>query len=357
MKDCVSIKMPDGTKEKVQKRFLLANILEIYTLFKSEHPDVKIGFSSFALLGPKWCIPVGAAGTHNVCVCTYHQNVKLMLSTVDRSLNYREVLKLCVCDVSNPDCMLNHCDSCPHESVIKLFLVDKLLMKYSRDSTINFSQWISTDRSQLEENECDFDEFIEKLTTMFYKLTEHHYIAKSQSAYFKHRKASLTSDECVIVLDFAENYAFIVQDAAQSFHWNNSQATIHPFVMYYQDIDTGSIHHKTYACISDHMTHDTNAVYTFLKRLLVDFVKPDFPTMKKVIYFSDGSAAQYKNYKNLTNLIFHDRDFDLQAEWHFFATSHGKNACDGVGGTIKRLAARGSLQRTNICILGIMYAF
>ena len=94
------------------------------------------------------------------------------------------------------------------------------------------------------------------------------------------------------------------------------------------------------------MTHDTNAVYTFLKRLLVDFVKPDFPTMKKVIYFSDGSAAQYKNYKNLTNLIFHDRDFDLQVEWHFFATSHGKNACDGVGGTIKRLAARASLQRT-----------
>ena len=235
MKDCVSIKMPDGTKEKVQKRLLLANILEIYTLFKSEHPDVKIGFSSFALLRPKWCIPVGAAGMHNVCVCTYHQNVKLMLSTVDRSLDYKEVLKLCVCDVSNPDCMLNHCDSCPRESVIKLFLVDKLVMKYSRDSTIKFSQWISTDRSQLEENECDFDEFIEKLTTMFYKLTEHHYIAKSQSAYFKHRNASLTSDECVIVLDFAENYAFIVQDAAQPFHWNNSQATIHHFVMYYQD--------------------------------------------------------------------------------------------------------------------------
>jgi len=29
----------------------------------------------------------------------------------------------------------------------------------------------------------------------------------------------------------------------------------------------------------------------------------------------------------------------------FFATSHGKNACDGVGGTMKRLAAKASLQR------------
>ena len=27
------------------------------------------------------------------------------------------------------------------------------------------------------------------------------------------------------------------------------------------------------------------------------------------------------------------------------ATSHGKGACDGLGGTVKRLAARASLQR------------
>ena len=48
--------------------------------------------------------------------------------------------------------------------------------------------------------------------------------------------------------------------------------------------------------------------------------------------------------KNLTNLIFHQEDFHVQAEWIFFATSHGKNACDGVGGTTKRLAAHASLQ-------------
>ncbi len=29
----------------------------------------------------------------------------------------------------------------------------------------------------------------------------------------------------------------------------------------------------------------------------------------------------------------------------FFATSHGKGPCDGVGGTVKRLAARASLQQ------------
>jgi hypothetical protein len=29
----------------------------------------------------------------------------------------------------------------------------------------------------------------------------------------------------------------------------------------------------------------------------------------------------------------HSEDFGVPAELHFFVTSHGKSACDGVGGT------------------------
>ena len=40
-------------------------------------------------------------------------------------------------------------------------------------------------------------------------------------------------------------------------------------------------------------------------------------------------------------------DFDgIDAEWHFFvATLHAKWPCDGIGGTVNRLAAKASLQR------------
>jgi hypothetical protein len=68
--------------------------------------------------------------------------------------------------------------------------------------------------------------------------------------------------------------------------------------------------------------------------------------LKKIVYFSDGSAAQYKKKeKNLQNITCHNEDFGVPAEWHFFATSHGKTACDGVGGTLKMLAAKASFQR------------
>jgi hypothetical protein len=35
------------------------------------------------------------------------------------------------------------------------------------------------------------------------------------------------------------------------------------------------------------------------------------------------------------NLVNQKNDFGIAAEWHFFATSHGKSPCDAVGGTTK----------------------
>ena len=64
-----------------------------------------------------------------------------------------------------------------------------------------------------------------------------------------------------------------------------------------------------------------------------------------MIYFTDGAASQYKNKKNFANLCSHEADFGLKAEWHFFASCHGKSACDEIGGTLKRLARLASLQR------------
>ena len=83
--------MLELTKEKVQKRLLLPNISEICSLCKSENPDLHVGFSNAALLRPKRCIPVCSRSSHNVCLCTYHQNVKSMLSIFDHTLDYKDV--------------------------------------------------------------------------------------------------------------------------------------------------------------------------------------------------------------------------------------------------------------------------
>ena len=95
--------------------------------------------------------------------------------------------------------------------------------------------------------------------------------------------------------------------------------------------------------ISDCLHHNSAAVHLFQSHL-VKYLLKKFGLPKKMIYFSDGAASQYKNRKNFINLCHHEIDYKIKAEWHFSATSHGEGACDGVGGTIKRLTARTSLQ-------------
>lgn len=175
-------------------------------------------------------------------------------------------------------------------------------------------------------------------------MATHHYISQAQTSYVSQLKGNLESNQCIILGDFAENYSFIIQDAVQGQHWDNSQATLHPFVVYYCDNDN-DLKSISVCVISDCMTHATSTVHAFQKAIL-DHLKKELPAVTKVVYFSDGCAGQYKNYKNFVNLTHHMADFGYDAEWHFFATSHGKSPCDGIGGTVKRLAARASLQAT-----------
>lgn len=86
MKDCCAIKTSDGEKVMVQKRLVYCNLRELYKLFKLEHPDCKVGFSKFAELRPVQCILAGASGTHTVCVCVIHQNIKLMIEGTQNPL-------------------------------------------------------------------------------------------------------------------------------------------------------------------------------------------------------------------------------------------------------------------------------
>ena len=77
-RDFISIK-ENGLKVHKQKYLLLANISEIYVLYKEKYPEDKIGISKFYQLRPPWCVTIGASGMHNVCVCVTHQNIKLLL--------------------------------------------------------------------------------------------------------------------------------------------------------------------------------------------------------------------------------------------------------------------------------------
>lgn len=154
---------------------------------------------------------------------------------------------------------------------------------------------------------------------MLTELQVHHYVSKKQAQYLRDLKATVPKHEAIILMNFAENYSFLVQDAPQSYHWNNTQATIHPITVYYrlQEDSRNGIAVKCCAVISDCLEHDTVNVHTFQAELL-NAIKKEMPQTTKVHYFADGASAQYKNRKNVANLCHHETDLGISATWNFF---------------------------------------
>ena len=88
--------------------------------------------------------------------------------------------------------------------------------------------------------------------------------------------------------------------------------------------------------------------------------KSIYPELKEVHIFSDGTASQFKNKFIFKLLCVLKEKLQLDLMWHFFATSHGKGAVDGIRGSIKRKALNMVKARratiTNLCsILCLCY--
>ena len=106
-----------------------------------------------------------------------------------------------------------------------------------------------------------------------------------------------------------------MQDAVQGWYFSKEQCTLHPIVVYYKNSE-GKLENMNLAFMSDDTTHDTCFVYD-LQNLLCQHISMVLPSVKSIEYFSDGFAGQYKNYKNLLNLTYHQQDTKISANWNF----------------------------------------
>ena len=120
-----------------------------------------------------------------------------------------------------------------------------------------FSQWLNTDRANLNTQTLLVDDFIELSVNSTDDMTIHGFISKAQSSYFKDCKGNLQNDSCIVILDFAENNQFIVQDEVQSFKSNNGQCSIHPGALYYRESETNELKEQSFGFISDGLKDDT----------------------------------------------------------------------------------------------------
>ena len=80
-RDVVSVRSDDREKVKVQKRHLYSSLKGTHAIFQTEHPQFRIGISSFVMLQlPQ--VMLSSQTPFNVCTCIYHQNTILSLDVL-----------------------------------------------------------------------------------------------------------------------------------------------------------------------------------------------------------------------------------------------------------------------------------
>ena len=155
----------------------------MFVAFKERNPDVKIGFSKFCSLSPKWRVIASSSGTHSVYVYTTHRNA--------------------------------------------IFLVEEL-SDINPDFQFHYSQLETTDRASLVTATSTCEEYKDTLISTINAITKHLFSAKCQANFLRAKEESLKANEMIVLEDLTENYPFLVQDETQNYNWSKEYCTRTP---------------------------------------------------------------------------------------------------------------------------------
>ena len=139
----------------------------------------------------------GGVRIHCVCICTIHQNMKLMivgiqlgtLTNVEKHhlIDYHQCIDAVTCNEASSSCYLDDCSSCSNLMDDFILYLTKIFDKNSIDDLI-YKQWLSTDRTTLQTVLQNLEEFTECFYAGLQTLKKHDFIAKGQSKFCSEKK-------------------------------------------------------------------------------------------------------------------------------------------------------------------------
>jgi hypothetical protein len=334
-------------KDKKQKRYLSDTVKNLHKKFCVQKG--KMSYSSFRKFRPFWVVE---SMERDTCACKKCENVKLKVKALHRlgelcTQDPSVLLSQIRCSPNSQSCMYNECKLCRSKCVV--------FTDNARNAAeVTWFQWISkTDkrtRMQAGGSEKTFTvrvvakerivgtiECLKKsLHDDLQQYTVHVYNIGHQYKQLKDLREQLKINECVVLIDFSENYATKYETEIQSMHFGASrkQVTLHTGMYYTADRKT------SFCTISDNTRHDPAAIWAHLKPVLT--VLKNRECIDTIHFISDSPSTQYRSVKNLflmRKLIHLEYKFSY-ATWNFTEASHGKGPADGVGALVKSTADR-----------------
>ena len=351
MKDFVLIRK-DGEKTRVQKKYLLTTLEESYELFKVNNHDANVGFSKFKELRPPHIFLRGKI-PQNVCVCKIHENVRGLITTLTRTnMTFPEFTDHIVCDQGNENCMFGNCKVCPGLSSFTP-------SDEEGGELCEWDEWVEANKITQSGTRNDCFNALQNKIPDFLRHT------------FKNLRENVGHGTIILQMDFSENYTSLEQNAIQAAHWCHQQLTVFTACAWFKEAEEDANGKcQSFACVSSVTEHDKYFVHCAIDKILMMLSERGIH-FNIVHFFTDGAASQFKQRYSLCNMTFHIViEKGIQGFWHFFATSHGKGAVDGVGGEVKRHArlaalsgkrvqsvidfyniARDKCKKVNVCVI------
>ncbi|GBM57091.1 hypothetical protein AVEN_261430-1 [Araneus ventricosus] len=122
------------------------------------------------------------------------------------------------------------CVKCPSKDNLVQFLQSKF-EDYDEEDIIEYSQWVSTDRTKMIQCSSSVSEFIDQLVEKLNKLIPHSTLPNHTLHFFFFFKGNGFLKYSCYLNGISENYAFTIKDEAQGYHWTSDSCTIHPVVV------------------------------------------------------------------------------------------------------------------------------
>ena len=107
---------------------------------------------------------------------------------------------------------------------------------------------------------------------------------------------------------------------------------MHLLVIYFKK--DGVLYHISLWIISDDLENNTCFVHE-LQRIVMVYIKEICPRPKVFTILVTVVLGSTRIIRPFLNLHHHKSGSDVHATWAFFATSHGKSPCNGIGSTVK----------------------
>jgi len=341
-----------------------------FSTFKAKHPNIKIGYVTFIKLKPKNVRHMKSA-ERIVCVCIKCENASLKIQALNRVIKqlpnnngnlYITTVKnisdqiLCeYTDQPKKECIDRCCDKCGTSKIREWY---KPLTSEETISNCNsrYDSWEYTKEKRMCKSgekmisvmgrvtkACTLGTLVNQVVLDLQSLSGHLFRAAWQQSQFANFKTNIPPRTAVVVMDFAENYACSMQDEVQSYHWCQQQATVHPVMAYINASETerGTVTHRIgLVFITDDRKHDTIAAFT---GATFKYLSDNFQ-VNRIERFTDCCASQYRSKHSFAELL-RECSSGMNVKYHYFESSHGKSASDGLGAVVKHSATMAVTRR------------